>query len=452
MISLRPFYEPSSADIDRRAAFPERDRRLRLLPTDAQRPVMGRIAVPAGMTGNRLRNLDGSGMETAPSRLDATRPVMGFTRPIFAEPEPGVMGRIEFPGRSPHETIDNLANAETMAEPPNGPNYLANLADIQAGRELAKLRYQDTHHWGTPENHPGIMGKIGHVMGAIGNVAGDTFASGVMAEIPSTNLGRRVRERELENQLETGRKDETAFLRAEHGLTPNLTPAESTFKTLTSQGVPPLKAMGEISLATHPARTPASAAPVAGYSPDAFHSRIAKAFPNLPPDYVQSIVDEVGTAPTRKQLDAAFKAAQAEAGRRASLSASAAGRKQSESATERREARTQRATAGREREHEIFSAKQQLENWKASQYATLERARAAGQLTDAGLDQAKQRIEDLYAQRLGQIQNRTFRPYEYAPPKGMVAVQIPGQPVGHIPRSSLAQFKKDHPNAKVLGE
>jgi hypothetical protein len=36
-----------------------------------------------------------------------------------------------------------------------------------------------------------------------------------------------------------------------------------------------------------------------------------------------------------------------------------------------------------------------------------------------------------------------------APASGMVAVQIPGSPVGHIPQSALAQFKKDHPNATV---
>jgi len=36
------------------------------------------------------------------------------------------------------------------------------------------------------------------------------------------------------------------------------------------------------------------------------------------------------------------------------------------------------------------------------------------------------------------------------PASGMVAVQIPGSPVGHIPQSALAQFKTDHPNATVI--
>ena len=34
-------------------------------------------------------------------------------------------------------------------------------------------------------------------------------------------------------------------------------------------------------------------------------------------------------------------------------------------------------------------------------------------------------------------------------PSGMVGVQIPGQPPGHIPQAALDQFKKDHPNAQV---
>jgi len=32
---------------------------------------------------------------------------------------------------------------------------------------------------------------------------------------------------------------------------------------------------------------------------------------------------------------------------------------------------------------------------------------------------------------------------------GLVTVQIPGQPPGHIPQANLEQFKKDHPNAVV---
>lgn len=36
------------------------------------------------------------------------------------------------------------------------------------------------------------------------------------------------------------------------------------------------------------------------------------------------------------------------------------------------------------------------------------------------------------------------------PPPGMVTVQMPGQNPGHIPAANLAQFQRDHPNAKVI--
>ena len=36
-------------------------------------------------------------------------------------------------------------------------------------------------------------------------------------------------------------------------------------------------------------------------------------------------------------------------------------------------------------------------------------------------------------------------------PTGNIQVQIPGQAPGHIPKSALAQFQKDHPNAVITG-
>jgi hypothetical protein len=51
-------------------------------------------------------------------------------------------------------------------------------------------------------------------------------------------------------------------------------------------------------------------------------------------------------------------------------------------------------------------------------------------------------------------QQPTAQPNQQQPklppaPQGQIAVQLPGLPVGFIPRSALAQFQKDHPNAQV---
>lgn len=158
-----------------------------------------------------LRNLDGTPLAAR------KRPPPALTSPIGAAPQPGALGQIRAQqfGGIPHETIDNLANNEVAAENPNDPNYLENMRNINDGRELAKLQWQDTHPYGTPENHPGVMGKIEHVLGTVGNIAGDMLVPGAMAQIPGTALNRGIREHELEGQIDKSRQLDTENLSAE---------------------------------------------------------------------------------------------------------------------------------------------------------------------------------------------------------------------------------------------
>lgn len=67
--------------------------------------------------------------------------------------------------------------------------------------QLERLQDQKANPWGSPENHPGILGKIAHVAAKAGNIAGDIFAPATMANIPGTDLNKQVQERHLENQL-----------------------------------------------------------------------------------------------------------------------------------------------------------------------------------------------------------------------------------------------------------
>jgi hypothetical protein len=67
--------------------------------------------------------------------------------------------------------------------------------------QLARLQDQKANPWGSPENHPGLLGKIGHYAAKIGNIAGDIVAPGTMANIPGTELNRRLEERGLETQI-----------------------------------------------------------------------------------------------------------------------------------------------------------------------------------------------------------------------------------------------------------
>jgi hypothetical protein len=109
-----------------------------------------------------------------------------------------------------HDAADRLGNAAVIGEDPNDPEYLNHLQTIRAGTELAKLQYEKEHPWGSPENHPGTLGKIGHVMGIIGQAAGTAFAPRVMAAIPGTYLNRGLQARDYEAELQRGTQDELA--------------------------------------------------------------------------------------------------------------------------------------------------------------------------------------------------------------------------------------------------
>jgi len=67
------------------------------------------------------------------------------------------------------------------------------------GKELAdrlsyaKQAYKYHTPWGSAENHPGILGKLGHAAAAVGNTAGNIVAPKIMAAIPAPKLTVRNR-------------------------------------------------------------------------------------------------------------------------------------------------------------------------------------------------------------------------------------------------------------------
>jgi hypothetical protein len=67
--------------------------------------------------------------------------------------------------------------------------------------QLARIADQKANPLGTAENHPGVLGKIGHALGKVGNIAGDIFAPATMGLIPGTDLNRRMQEHGLESKL-----------------------------------------------------------------------------------------------------------------------------------------------------------------------------------------------------------------------------------------------------------
>jgi hypothetical protein len=57
-------------------------------------------------------------------------------------------------------------------------------------------------HYGTPNNHPGVFGKVLHGLSVAGQVAGDSLVPGVMTNIPGTQRYRLGQEQSLSQRLQ----------------------------------------------------------------------------------------------------------------------------------------------------------------------------------------------------------------------------------------------------------
>ena len=132
-------------------------------------------------------------------------------------------------------TLPTLTHTEKMALPQTSPG----VSDVgSAGftrNELERLEEQKAHPWGTPENHPGALGKIGHVAGKIGNIALDVLAPGIGVNIPGTDLNRMANESELKREL--------ASRTAAEGQAKNLASEEAARDVTTAEGRERLKKM-----------------------------------------------------------------------------------------------------------------------------------------------------------------------------------------------------------------
>lgn len=67
--------------------------------------------------------------------------------------------------------------------------------------QLQRLEDQKEHPWGTAENHPGVLGKIGHVASRVGNIAADILAPGLALNVPGSDMNKMAEEHKLKNEL-----------------------------------------------------------------------------------------------------------------------------------------------------------------------------------------------------------------------------------------------------------
>lgn len=112
----------------------------------------------------------------------------------------------------------NTANVEKLvANAPDraqiGPQlYRADKPQVTAApgtverpeQELERGAYEKMHPWGAPvSEHPGILGKIGHIAATAGNIAGDILAPKTMELIPGTQLYKERQQAEQQKELQT---------------------------------------------------------------------------------------------------------------------------------------------------------------------------------------------------------------------------------------------------------
>jgi hypothetical protein len=124
-----------------------------------------------------------------------------------AQPRPDVaMAPIQVPD-APLQPLPQMAQPKVVEPSPLD-------RQIQHDQQkLQKIQFQQDNPWGTANNHPGVGGKIAHVLSVAGNIAGDIFAPSVMARIPGTQLNRQVEEGETSERLakEQEQQSESAF-------------------------------------------------------------------------------------------------------------------------------------------------------------------------------------------------------------------------------------------------
>src|SRR6266403_1398547 len=85
------------------------------------------------------------------------------------------------------------------------PQLTADPGSAEYSRQkLAQIEFDKAHPWGGDISaQPGLLGKIGHIAAKVGNIAGDVLAPGVMANIPGTDINKRIQEADTKRELAT---------------------------------------------------------------------------------------------------------------------------------------------------------------------------------------------------------------------------------------------------------
>ena len=128
-------------------------------------------ATPSPVATMKPPSIEGTA-PTAPSTIDGIAPTQ--------LPKLSMRQQLALPQTSPGADIGSSAYTRNQLE-----------------RDAAKK----ADPWGSADNHPGFLGKLGHIAARAGNIAGDILVPNVMANIPGTDLNNNIRTAGLKNEL-----------------------------------------------------------------------------------------------------------------------------------------------------------------------------------------------------------------------------------------------------------
>ena len=106
-------------------------------------------------------------------------------------------------------------------------------------QQIALAEFEKKHPWGSAISaHPGLLGKIGHVAGEIGQIAGTAINPEIVASIPGTRLNREIGEERAKEELAKSETRETAAKTAESEEALRAAQTEQAKKTTELAGQP----------------------------------------------------------------------------------------------------------------------------------------------------------------------------------------------------------------------
>lgn len=137
-------------------------------------------------------------------------PEIGATTMAGSPDQGGVTVKPMTPPVAPTRKESIAAGKEEFAA--NRPTITAAPGTSEFWQEkLTQDEYDKAHPWGSDISaHPGLLGKIGHVAGLVGQIAGSAVNPGVVEQIPGTKLNREMREQGETEELGKATAAETA--------------------------------------------------------------------------------------------------------------------------------------------------------------------------------------------------------------------------------------------------